>query len=108
MLFAETACDNILLEYSVPLREIQVQVARKDEDALLDEGSEIVVVRKDLWEELSMGPMNKKWMMMIETANGAKEAMERCTEFLEIKVDGIKTWAHAYVTPHAPFRLLLG
>ena len=48
MLFAETACDNILLEYSIPLQEIRVQVAGKDEDALLVEGSEIVMVRKDL------------------------------------------------------------
>ena len=57
------------------------------------------MVRKDLWEELFVGPMNKKQMMMMEMANGAKEVMEGCTEFLEIKVDGMKTWAYAYVTP---------
>jgi len=108
MLFAETACNNIPLEYSIPLQEIRVQVAGKDEDPLLDEGSEIVVVRKDLWEELSMGLINKKWMMMMEMVNRAKEAMEGCAEFLEIKVDGMKTWAHAYIAPHALFRLLLG
>jgi len=75
---------------------------------LLDEGSEIVVVRKNLWEELSMGLINKKWMMMMEMANRAKEAMEGCTEFLEIKVDGMKTWDHAYIAPHVLFQLLLG
>lgn len=34
--------------------------------------------------------------------------MHGCVEMLEIDVDGIKTWAHAYVVPDAPYRLLLG
>jgi len=50
-----------------------------------------------------VGPMNKKRMMMMEMVNRAKEAMEGCAEFLEIKIDGMKTWAYAYITPHALF-----
>jgi hypothetical protein len=34
--------------------------------------------------------------------------MRGCLEMLEIEVAGIKIWAHAYVVPDAPYRLLLG
>ena len=34
--------------------------------------------------------------------------MGGCVEMLEIDIAGIKTWAHAYVVPDAPYQLLLG
>ena len=37
--------------------------------------------------------------MMMQTANGGTEMMEGCTEYLQLVVDGLKTWAHAYVVP---------
>ncbi|KAF8815134.1 hypothetical protein BYT27DRAFT_7249452 [Phlegmacium glaucopus] len=41
------------LEFCTPLREIEVALKGKTSEwGLLDEGSEIVVVRRDLWEEL--------------------------------------------------------
>ncbi|KAF9472290.1 hypothetical protein BDN70DRAFT_818863, partial [Pholiota conissans] len=78
-----------------------------NEMALLDEGSEIVVIRRDLWEETGHG-VNKERKMVMETANGGKEAMAGCAEYLKIEVGGIQTYAHAFIVPHAPFRLLLG
>ncbi|KAG1843079.1 ribonuclease H-like domain-containing protein [Suillus tomentosus] len=46
--------------------------------------------------------------MRMQTANGGAQEMGGCVEMLEIDVEGIKTWAHAYVVPNAPYRLLLG
>lgn len=74
---------------------------------VLDEGSEIVVVRKDLWEELGFA-VNKARLMLMQSANGLKEVMEGCAEFLELEVGGVKTWVHAFIVPNALFRLLLG
>lgn len=96
------------LDYSTPLREIPVTLAgKKEEMGLLDEGSEIVVVRKDLWEEIGF-KVNPAVNMMMQTANGGKEAMKGCAEFLEVTVGGLRTWVHAFIVPQAPYKLLLG
>ncbi|XP_006456524.1 hypothetical protein AGABI2DRAFT_146341 [Agaricus bisporus var. bisporus H97] len=72
------------VEFSTPLREVEVTIMGKQKEyGLLDEGSEI-------------------------TANGEKEAMLGCVEYLELEVGGVKTYAHAFVVPRAPYRLLLG
>ncbi|KAH7922153.1 hypothetical protein BV22DRAFT_977184, partial [Leucogyrophana mollusca] len=90
------------------LREIEVLVNRvKTELGLLDEGSEIVVIREDAWRE-SQAAINECMRMMMQTANGAFQETKGCLEMLEIDVDGLKKWAHAYVVPDAPYRLLLG
>lgn len=34
--------------------------------------------------------------------------MSGCMEMLEIDIDSVKTWAHAYVVSDAPYQLLLG
>ncbi|KAF7761172.1 hypothetical protein Agabi119p4_10581 [Agaricus bisporus var. burnettii] len=46
--------------------------------------------------------------MMMQTANGGKEELEGCIEFLGITVEGVPTYAHAFVVKSAPYRLLLG
>jgi hypothetical protein len=75
--------------------------------ALLDEGSELVVIREDVWKK-TQAPINKDIRMRMQTANGSSQGMSGCLEMLEIDVDGIKTWAHACVIADAPYRLLLG
>jgi hypothetical protein len=46
--------------------------------------------------------------MRMQMANGGSQEIAGCVEMLEIEVEGIKTWAHAYVVPDTPYRLLLG
>jgi len=46
--------------------------------------------------------------MRMQTVNGSSQEMAGCLEMLEMDVEGIKTWVHAYVVPDAPYRLLLG
>jgi len=63
---------------------------------LLDEGSEIVIVREDLYDELGL-EVNRKRRMMMQTMNGGKEELQRCVEYLELEVGGVKTYAHVFV-----------
>jgi len=96
------------VEYSTPLRELKVTVNGVHEElALLDDGSEIVVIREDIWKA-SQAKINSNVKMRMQTANGGIQHMPGCLEMLEIVVDGLKTWAHAFVIPDAPYRLLLG
>ncbi|KAF9016011.1 hypothetical protein BDZ89DRAFT_1076007, partial [Hymenopellis radicata] len=82
----------LALDYSTPLRIIDVVIAEKPpEAALLDDGSEICVIRADFASELGVD-VNKHRTMLMETANGAKEQLPGC----------------AFVVPNAPYRILLG
>ena len=74
---------------------------------LLDEGSEIVIVREDLCDELGL-EVNRKRRMTMQTANGGKEELQGCVEYLELEVGEVKTYAHAFVVQSVPYRLLLG
>ncbi|KAG2746060.1 hypothetical protein P692DRAFT_201693753, partial [Suillus brevipes Sb2] len=90
------------------LREIRITLnGMHSELGLLDEGSEIVVIREDVWKKTN-APINPDVRMRMQTANGGSQELAGCLEMLEIDVEGIKTWAHAYVVPDAPYRLLLG
>ena len=85
------------VEFATPLREIEVIVmGRRREMGLLDEGLEIVIVRENLCKELGL-KVNKKRRMTMQTANGGKEEMQGCMEYLELEVGGVKTYAHAFV-----------
>lgn len=96
------------IEHATPLREICVTLnGTHSELGLLDEGSEIVVIREDIWKKTN-APINKNVRMRMQTANGSSQEMAGCLEMLEIEVEGIKTWVHAYIVPDAPYRLLLG
>ena len=63
------------------------------------------IIPSPMWEELGF-EVNKARLMLMQSANGLKEAMEGCAEFLELEVGGMKTWAHALIVPNAPFRLI--
>lgn len=96
------------LVYSTPPREIDIQLAgRKEEVDLLDKGSEIVVVRKDVWEELGF-KVNPAIEMTMQTANEGKGLILECAENLEIEAKRLKTRAHSFVVPQAPYKPLLG
>jgi hypothetical protein len=96
------------VEHATPLRELRVTLnGVHSELGLLDEGSEIVVIREDAWRKTN-APRNEQIHMRMQTANGGSQDMGGCVEMLEIDIEGIKTWAHAYVVPDAPYRLLLG
>jgi len=75
--------------------------------ALLDDGSEIVIICEDIWKA-SQAKINSNVKMCMQIANGGIQHMPGCLEMLEIVVDGLKTWAHAFVIPDVLYRLLLG
>jgi len=82
-------------------------MGRCREWGLLDKGSEIVIVQEDLCKELGL-EVNKKRRITMQTADGGKEEMQGCVEYLELEVGGVKTYAHAFVVQSAPYQLLLG
>jgi len=95
------------VEYSTPLHELKVTLNGVHEElALLNDGSEIVVICEDIWKA-SQAKINFNVKMHMRTANGTIQHMPGCLEMLEIVVEGLKTWAHAFVIPDVLYCLLL-
>ena len=88
---------GVSVEFCTPLQEIKVLVSGKVVVAgVLDEGSEIVVVRKDLWEELGF-KVNRARLMLMQLANGVKEVMEGCANESTMQV---LHWVNIYSPQH--------
>jgi hypothetical protein len=93
---------------SVPLAEIAVETEGIDLNAVLDDGCAIIVVRRDLWEEIGNLPLFQKEGMQMETADTSTNATLGRIRDLPIKVGGIIFHLRAQVVARAPCKLLLG
>jgi hypothetical protein len=97
-------------KYSLPLREIDVLVNGLVTDAgVLDNGSQIVVIRKDLAQESQiLATINPELCMEMEAATSSTNWTLGCAKFLPMRIGDIDFKIHAQVIEHAPFRLLCG
>lgn len=94
--------------YSLPLREVDVQIGGKVTEAgVIDPGSQIIVMREDLAREVGAS-INTDRLLQMEGANGATNWTLGCAEYLPMRAGDISFVVHAHVVKHAPFRLLLG
>ncbi len=94
--------------YSLPLREIDIQIGGKIVEAgVIDPGSQIIVMRVDLAREVG-ATINAKHQLHMEGANGATNWTLECAEYLPMSAGNISFVVHAHVVERAPFRLLLG
>ncbi|KAI9429881.1 hypothetical protein H4582DRAFT_2088124 [Lactarius indigo] len=95
-------------EYSLPLHEIDILInGIVSEAGVLDQGSQIVVIRKDLAQEAGVF-INHDHRLEMEGANGLVSKTLGCAENLLMQVGDVSFEVHAHVVDHAPFRLLLG
>jgi len=94
--------------YSLPLQEINVAFGNGSaEPGLLDPGSQIVVIRKDLTQELN-AHINAGLQIEMEGANSATNWTLGCAENIPMHIGGVSFKLHAHVVECAPFWLLLG
>ena len=94
--------------YSLPLREIDVQIGDKVLEAgVIDPGSQIIVIREDLAREVG-ATINTDRLLQMEGANGATNWTLGCAEYLPMRVGNVSFEVHAHIIERAPFRLLLG
>ena len=95
-------------EFSLPLQEIDVLVNNcRTEAGVLDQGSQIVVMREDLANEVG-ARINTQRTLRMEGANSSTSRMLGCAEDLEMQIGDVSFTVHAHVVRAAPFRLLLG
>jgi hypothetical protein len=94
--------------FCLPLQEIDVLVnAAIKIPAILDTGSQIVVIRHDIVQSLGV-PVNYQRLIEMEGANSATNWTVGCTEDLTLQVGDVSFKVHAHVVEHVSFGLLLG
>ncbi len=97
-----------IAEYSLPLREIDVLInGTISEAGVLDQGSQIIVIWRDLAQEAG-ALVNPDHQLEMEGANGLVSKTLGCAENLSMQVGDVSFKVHAHVVDRAPFRLLLG
>ena len=95
-------------EYSLPLREVDILINHTILEAgVLDQGSQIVLIRQDLALEAGAN-INTQHQIDMEGANGMVSKTLGCAENLIMQIGDVIFHIHAHVIEHAPFRLLLG
>jgi hypothetical protein len=95
-------------DYSLPLLEIDVAFSGSiTEPAVLNPGSQIVVIRRDLAQEVN-AHVNPSRRLEMEGANSTTNWTLGCAKYLNLQVGNVPLRVHAHVVEKAPFHLLLG
>ena len=78
-----------------------------DVEAVLDDGSQIVGLRQDLWERLGL-PIRSDHVMVMEAANKSKDQTMGLLQDLKIIIGGYDFYLQVQVVKDAPYEMLLG
>ncbi|KAF8813520.1 hypothetical protein BYT27DRAFT_7220427 [Phlegmacium glaucopus] len=76
-------------------------------EATIDDGSQILTVRQDLWEKFSV-PLRSDKKLVMESANKSKENTMGLIQDLKINMGGLDFYVQVQVVRDGPFELLLG
>jgi hypothetical protein len=94
-------------DYSLLLLEIDMAFNGSiTEPTVLDPSSQIVVIRKDLAQEVNTH-INPSQQLEMEGANGTTNWTLGCAKYLNLQVRNVPLKVHAHVVEKAPFCLLL-
>ncbi|KAI0038542.1 hypothetical protein FA95DRAFT_1505439, partial [Auriscalpium vulgare] len=90
------------------LIEIRVQIEGQDVDAIVDTGSQLNIVRRDVWEDLVKKPVDIRRATRMNDVNGGDGALLGLVTDVHLQFGAVVAPADMYVAEHVPFMLLLG
>jgi urease gamma subunit len=100
--------DNIMVAKHVEeLRVIEVYIQEVKVIATVDDGSQILSIRQDIWEKFGLLIRSDKTMVM-ESANKTKDETIGLLQDLKITIDGYNFYVQVQVVKEAPYKMLLG
>jgi len=98
----------VVARTSLPLRALDGTLNdRLRVECLLDQGAQIVAIRRDLWEALGV-PIRPDLATTLEAANKSKEDTLGVVENARLKIGGMEFRLQIHVVCDAPFDILLG
>ncbi|KAJ3564556.1 hypothetical protein NP233_g8219 [Leucocoprinus birnbaumii] len=102
------ASDLIVAEHSVELRTLPVTLeGRLEVDAILDEGSQIIGLRRDLWEKLGL-PIHSDKVMVMESANKSTNKTMGLLQNLRVSIGDCDFYLQVQVVDNTSYDMLLG
>lgn len=99
---------KIVSKHSQKLRSIDVRVDdRFTFEAVMDEGSQIIAIRKDLWESLGLA-VRCDHQVTMESANSSLNTSVGLLQDLKFTIGGYDFYLQVQVIENAPYEILLG
>lgn len=108
ILLSSVPTDKLIVANHVEdLRAIDVVIGETNVEATLDDGSQIISIRQDLWERLGV-PLRSDRLMVMESANKSKDRTLGLLQDFKISIGGNDFYLQIQVVRDAPYELLLG
>jgi hypothetical protein len=100
--------DLVEAEHSLPLRTIEVSLNGVTScTGILDNGCQIVIIRRDVWRRLQV-PLRPDRIMFMESANGGSNATSGMVPRVIFEIGNVRLPCPVQVVEDAPFECLLG
>jgi hypothetical protein len=94
--------------HSLPLHTLQVSLNEEiTATAIIDSGCQIIIMRLDIWEKLSL-PLLPDHIMVLELANGKSNMTKAMLPRVTFHIGEIRLPCPVQVVEEAPFKVLLG
>ena len=105
---SRVAEENLVVANHVEeLRVINVMIHGVKVIATVDDGSQILSIRQDVWERLGL-PLRSDKIMVMESANKTKDETMGLLQDLKVQIGEYDFYLQVQVVKDAPYELLLG
>ena len=109
-LMANVPADKIIVaKHTEELRVIDIEIQGVKVVATVDDGSQIIAIRQDIWEKIGLPIRSESDMVMVmESANKTKNETMGLLQDLKITLGGYNFYLQVQVVKDAPYEMLLG
>jgi hypothetical protein len=105
---ANIAADKLIVaKHTEELRVIDVEIHGIKVIATVDDGSQIISIRQDIWEQIGL-PIRSDKIMVMESANKTRNETTGLLQDLKISIGGYDFYLQVQVVKDAPYEMLLG
>lgn len=105
--FLNSTENLIVANHVEELRVIDVLIQGVEVIATVDDGSQILSIRQDIWEKIGL-PIRSDKIMVMESANKTKDETMGLLQDLKVKIGEYDFYVQVQVVKDAPYELLLG
>ncbi len=91
-----------------PLIKAKVFFGKETEEAIIDTGSQLNIVRRDFWQKFIRSPRDLSRQVVLADANGGEGQLDGEVTDVDINMGDLITKANLFVGESSPFKLLLG
>lgn len=108
ILVANVGAENLIVaKHTEELRVIDILIQGVKVVAMVDDGSQIISIRQDMWEKIGL-PIRSDKIMIMESANKSKDETMGLLQDLKINIGGYDFYLQVQVVKDAPYEMLLG